>query len=313
MTDVLIVAPFAAHIAKRLGPVPTGLNIAVAASLAEIPADPEGVRALVILPTMVTRELLARMPRLEWLQSLTAGIDAMNGLDLGDVAVTTMGGVHAPQMSELAFIFMFTFARDLRAVFARQAAAEWRQEPQQLLAGARVVIVGVGGIAEVLAHRCRAFDMHVTGVSSSRKEAPNFDRVLPQEKLREAAAEADYFVVLAPYTPRNHHLVSHEVLAALPRSAVLINIARGPVVDEAALIEALSAKRIAGAGLDVFDQEPLPPEHPFWRMANVMVTPHIGGWNTRLLDQLAPVVADNIGRWFGTPRRPLRNQIGRRD
>jgi phosphoglycerate dehydrogenase-like enzyme len=309
MTDVLIVAPFAAQIAERLGPIPAGLKVAVAASLAEAPADLNGVRGLIVLPSMVNRELLQRMPRLEWLQALTAGIDAMNGIQFGNVAVTTMGGVHAPQMSELAFIFMFTFARDLRAMFARQARAEWRQEPQRVLVGARVVIVGVGGIAEALARRCRVFDMHVTGVSSSRTEAPNFDRILARDRLREAAAEADYFVVLAPYTPRNHHLVSREVLAALPRSAVLINIARGPLVDEAALIEALSEKRIAGAGLDVFDREPLPPDHPFWRMPNVMVTPHIGGWNTRVVEQLAPVVTDNIGRWFGTPRRPLRNQV----
>jgi D-2-hydroxyacid dehydrogenase (NADP+) len=313
MTDVLIAAPFAEQIAEHLGPLPAGLKLAVAASIDEAAVDLSEVRALMILPTMVNQALLKRMPRLEWLQALTAGIDALNGIDLGDVTLTTMGGVHAPQMSELAFIFMFAFARDLRAVFARQAAAEWRQEPQRVLAGARVVIVGVGQIAEALARRCRVFDMHVTGVSASRKEAPDFDRILPQERLRDAAANADYFVVLAPYSSRNHHLVSREVLAALPRSAVLINIARGPVVDEAALIEALSEQRIAGAGLDVFNQEPLPPDHPFWHMPNVMVTPHIGGWNTRLVEQLAPVVTDNIGRWFGTPRRSLRNQAGRRD
>jgi D-2-hydroxyacid dehydrogenase (NADP+) len=115
--------------------------------------------------------------------------------------------------------------------------------------GARVVIVGVGGIAEILARRCAVFNMHVTGVSGSRTEAPDFDRILPMDRLREAAAEADYFIVLTPYTERTHHLVSREVLAALPKSAVLINIARGPVVDEAALIEALSenASRVLGS------------------------------------------------------------------
>ena len=309
MTDVLIAAPFAADIAKLIGPTPAGVHITAVASMDEAPHDLSEVRALMAVPPMVDREVIQRMPRLEWLQSLTAGIDAWNGIDFGDIVVTTMGGVHAPQMSELAFIFMFTFARDLRGMFARQAKAEWRQEPQRLLLGARVVIVGVGGIAEMLARRCAVFNMHVTGVSGSRTEAPDFDRILPMERLREAAAEADYFIVLTPYTERTHHLISHEVLAALPTSAVLINIARGPVVDEAALIEALSARRIAGAGLDVFDHEPLPPDHPFWQMPNVMVTPHIGGWNTRLVEQLAPVVANNINRWFGTPRRTLVNQV----
>jgi D-2-hydroxyacid dehydrogenase (NADP+) len=309
MTDVLIAAPFAKQIAKLIGAAPAGVNITAVSSMDEAPADLSEVRALIALPHMVDRKLLQRMPRLEWLQALTAGIDAWNGIDFGDIVVATMGGVHAPQMSELAFIFIFTFARDLRAIFARQAAAEWRQEPQRILVGARVVIVGVGGIAEALARRCAVFDMHVTGVSGSRTEAPDFDRILPMERLSEAAAGADYFIVLTPYTERTHHLVSREVLAALPRSAVLINIARGPVVDETALIEALSEQRIAGAGLDVFDQEPLPPDHPFWHMPNVMVTPHIGGWNTRLVEQLAPVVANNINRWFGTPRRKLVNQV----
>jgi phosphoglycerate dehydrogenase-like enzyme len=309
MTDVLIAAPFAKQIAELLGAAPAGVKITAISSMDEMPADLSEVRALMAVPHWVDRKLLQRMPRLEWLQALTAGIDPWNGIDFGGIVVTTMGGVHAPQMSELAFIFMFTFARDLRAIFARHAGAEWRQEPQRILVGARVVIVGVGGIAEALARRCAVFDMHVTGVSGSRTEAPDFDRILPMERLNEAAAGADYFIVLTPYTERTHHLVSREVLAALPRSAVLINIARGPVVDEAALIEALSEKRIAGAGLDVFDQEPLPPDHPFWHMPNVMVTPHIGGWNTRLVEQLAPVVANNINRWFGTPRRKLVNQV----
>jgi phosphoglycerate dehydrogenase-like enzyme len=99
------------------------------------------------------------------------------------------------------------------------------------------------------------------------------------------------------------------VIAALPPRAVLINIARGPLVDEAALIEALSENRIAGAGLDVFTHEPLPAEHPFWRMSNVIVTPHIGGWSTRLVEQMTPLIAGNIGRWFGSPRQKLLNQV----
>jgi phosphoglycerate dehydrogenase-like enzyme len=115
MTDVLIAAPFAKQIAKLLGAAPAGVKIAAVSSMDEAPADLSEVRALMALPHWVDRKLLERMPRLEWLQSLTAGIDPWNGIDFGDIVVTTMGGVHAPQMSELAFIFMFTFARDLRA------------------------------------------------------------------------------------------------------------------------------------------------------------------------------------------------------
>lgn len=309
MSDVLIVAPFAAQIAAKIGPVPAGITVVSAETLEPTNSALAEVRALVALPQMIDQASLARMPKLEWLQALSAGIDPLVGLDLGAVALSTMGGMHGAQMSELAFLYMLAFARDLRGVLARQAAAEWRQSPQRVLAGDHVVIVGVGRIAEALARRCQSFEMRVTGVSGSRSEAPGFDQVVPNERLAAAAATADYLIVLAPYSPRTHHLISREIVAALPPTAVLINIARGPVVDETALVEALTEKRIAGAGLDVFSQEPLPADHAFWRMPNVIVTPHIGGWSTRLVEQLTPLVADNIRRWFGSPRRPLLNQV----
>ncbi|MDB6084143.1 MAG: hypothetical protein JWN43_2024 [Gammaproteobacteria bacterium] len=308
MSVVLIVAPVASEIAAHLGPLPAGVTVATAATFGPDATLTE-VRALVTLPQLIDRALLARMPNLEWLQTLSAGIDPLIGLDLGRIALSTMGGMHGSQMSELAFLYMLAFARDLRGVFARQAAAEWKQSPQRVLRGDHVVIAGVGRIAEALARRCQAFEMRVTGVSASRREAPGFDHVVSYEHLAATAASADYLIVLAPYSPRTHHLISREVLAAMPSSAVLINIARGPLVDEVALLEALTERRIAGAGLDVFSQEPLPADHPFWHMPNVILTPHIGGWSTRLVEQLAPVVADNIGRWFAAPRRPLLNRV----
>jgi phosphoglycerate dehydrogenase-like enzyme len=312
MTDVLIVAPFAAQIVARINalgdPMPPGIRIASAESFDRAPTLTE-VRAVVTMPQLVDQALLARLPKLEWLQTMTAGIDPLLGLDLGGIAISTMGGVYAAQMSELAFFYMLSFARDVRGVLARQAAAEWRPSPPRLLAGEQVVIVGVGRIAEALARRCQAFEMRVTGVSGSRSTAPGFDRIVATEHLAAVAEGADHLIVLAPYSPQNHHLISRAVLAALPPRAVLINIARGPVVDEAALLEALSEKRIAGAGLDVFTHEPLPAEHPFWTMSNVIVTPHIGGWSTRLVEQMTPLIAGNIGRWFATPRQKLLNQV----
>jgi phosphoglycerate dehydrogenase-like enzyme len=125
--------------------------------------------------------------------------------------------------------------------------------------------------------------------------------------MTEAAGSADYLIVIAPYTPDNHHLISREVIEALPRTAVLINIARGAVVDEAALVEALTAHRLAGAGLDVFVQEPLPANHVLWTMPNVLVTPHIGGVSANLVEQVTPLLAQNLARWFASPRQPLLN------
>jgi len=309
MSDVLIVSPLAREIAASIDGIPAGIEVATAGSANEIDIDLARVRALVAFPQAVSPALLARMPMLEWLQTLTAGVDPLAGLDLGGIALSSMAGVQGPQMAELAFLYMLAFTRDLRGILARQAAARWLPAPQPLLAGAHVVIVGVGRIAEALARRCQAFEMRVTGVSGSRSTAPGFDRIAPLRDLAAVAASADFLVVLAPYSPATHHLVSRAVIAALPSTAVLINIARGAVVDQDALVEALAAARIGGAGLDVFAEEPLPPEHALWRLPNVILTPHIGGWSTRFVEQVAPVIAENIRRWFGAPRRALVNRI----
>lgn len=303
---VLIVAPFAAGIAAQLGPLPPGVRTQTSTSF-DGDLDAAQVRVLVAIPEMLDQPILNRFPNLEWLQTLTAGIDPLIGLDLHGVALSTMAGAHAPQMSELAFLYMLVFARDVRAILARQAAAQWVRSPQRLLAGAQVVIVGVGRIAESLARRCRAFEMRVTGVSGGRAEAPGFDLVVGRDRLAEVAGTADYLIVLAPYTAENHHLVSRAVIDALPRTAVLINIARGAVVDEAALIDALIAHRLAGAGLDVFVQEPLPANHVLWTLPNVLITPHIGGVSANLVEQVTPLLAENLARWFASPRRPLVN------
>ncbi len=309
MSDVLIVSPLAREIAASIDGIPAGIEVATAGSANEIDIDLARVRALVAFPQAVSPALLARMPMLEWLQTLTAGVDPLAGLDLGGIALSSMAGVQGPQMAELAFLYMLAFTRDLRGILARQAAARWLPAPQPLLAGAHVVIVGVGRIAEALARRCQAFEMRVTGVSGSRSAAPGFDRIAPLRDLAAVAASADFLVVLAPYSPATHHLVSRAVIAALPSTAVLINIARGAVVDQDALVEALAEARIGGAGLDVFAEEPLPPDHALWRLPNVILTPHIGGWSTRFVEQVTPVIAENIRRWFGAPRRALVNRI----
>jgi phosphoglycerate dehydrogenase-like enzyme len=210
-------------------------------------------------------------------------------------------------VSRPIFLHMLAFTRDLRGVLARQEARAWAPTPQPLLSGKRLVVLGVGAIAEALAARAKAFGMHVVGVSGSRDTAPGFDAVVPIAALREAAAGADFFVILTPLSPRTEGLVDADVIAPLPGHAVLINVARGKAIDEAALIAALSTGRIRGAGLDVFATEPLPQDSPLWGLRNVIVTPHVAGWSDIFLEQLAPLVADNLKRSFANPGQPLRN------
>ena len=243
--------------------------------------------------------VLAAAPKLRWIQALTTGTDQLEALPelRPEVLVTAMRGIQGPQMAELAFLLMLALLRDMRGTLERQAARIWDRRPQKLLHGRTAVILGVGTIAGHLAERCRIFGMTVLGVSATRQEAPHFDAILPREKLHEAAARADFLIVLAPYTPETHHMVDAGVLAALRPDAYLVNIARGAVVDEAALADCLAAGRIAGAGLDVFAVEPLPAESPLWGLPNVIITPHIGGVSDIYMQQAMPAVAANLRAW----------------
>jgi len=248
--------------------------------------------------------VIRAMPRLKFIQALTTGtelIEAMPGL-APDVLITAARGFHGPQMSELAFLFMLSFARKLPAIIADQKQRRWNRVPQSLLVGKTLVVLGVGRIAEELARRAKVFDMRVVGVSGSRTAAPGFDAIYPRDRLHEVVAQADFLIMLVPATPENHHLVDAAMLGAMKPTAVLINIARGEVVDEAALIAALTQRRIAGAGLDVFANEPLPPESPLWGMDNVLITSHIGGMSDNYVEQVMPIVIENLRAYrAGTP------------
>jgi D-2-hydroxyacid dehydrogenase (NADP+) len=250
--------------------------------------------------------VIRAMPRLKFIQALTTGtelIETRPGL-APDVLITAARGFHGPQMSELAFLFMLSFARKLPAIIEDQKHRRWNRVPQRLLAGKTMVVLGVGRIAEELAKRAKVFGMRVVGVSASRAAAPGFDAIYPRDRLHEVVAQADFLIVLVPATPENHHLVDAAMLGAMKPTAVLINIARGEVVDEAALIAALTRRRIAGAGLDVFATEPLPPESPLWGMDNVLITSHIGGMSDNYVEQVMPIVIENLRAYLaGTPAR----------
>jgi phosphoglycerate dehydrogenase-like enzyme len=305
-----LMAPYADKIVAELRDLPHDLEVRVCADVAALVEAGRDVEALVCFPHLLDQAILDAFPYLKWLQALSSGVDALARLDMRGIAISTMAGVQGPQMAELAFLFMLGFARDIRALIARQGERRWGGAAHpRALAGAQLTIIGVGRIAEELACRAQAFGMVVTGVSGSRVSAPHFDRVVPVAALKAAAAEADYLVVLAPYTAANHQLVSSEVIASMRPDSVLINLSRGQVVDEAALILALQSGAIAGAGLDVFTHEPLPADSPLWNMPNVLISPHLGGWSTRFPQQVAPIIADNARRWFGKPKAALINAI----
>lgn len=256
-------------------------------------------------------EMLRRAPRLRWIQSLTTGTDAILQLTAlrADVTVTSTRGMHGPQMSELVFLQMLALLRNFPRMQRNQAAHRWDRWPQPLLAGKAVVIVGVGAIAEVLAVRCKAFGMTVFGISNSSRKPAGFDEIMPRSDLQRGAAAADFLVLIVPHSAQTENLIDASVLSCMRPSAYLINVARGGVLDEAALLAALREQRLAGAALDVFRNRPLPPDHPLWSEEKIIITPHIGGMSDVYLDQAYPIVRGNIQKFLGGKMSEMKNIV----
>jgi phosphoglycerate dehydrogenase-like enzyme len=256
-------------------------------------------------------ELLRRAPKLRWIQSLTTGTDAILKLKSlkPEVIVTSTRGMHGPQMSELVFLQMLALLRDFPRLQRNQSARLWERRPQPLLWGKTLVIVGVGAIAEALAARAKAFGMTVCGVSGSDRQPAGFDRMFLRRDIESAALAADFFVIIVPHSPETENLIDARVIAALRPSAFLINVARGGVLDEGALLTALREKRLAGAALDVFRESPLPSGHALWALPNLIITPHIGGMSDIYLEQAYPTVRDNLRAFLADDARNMLNVV----
>jgi D-2-hydroxyacid dehydrogenase (NADP+) len=257
--------------------------------------------------------LVRAAPKLRWVQSLTTGTDAILKIEAlkPEVVVTSTRGMHGPQMSELVFLHMLSLTRDMPTILANQKAHHWHRWPQPLLWGKTVTIVGVGAISEALAPRCKAFGMTVVGVSGTPRDAEGFDRMYARDRLAEAVVSADYVVLVVPLSKETENLVDAKVLAAMKPSAFLINVARGGVLDEQALVAALREKRIAGASLDVFREQPLPAASTLWDEPGVLITPLLGGMSDIYLDQAYPIVRDNLRHFLAQQSGAMRNQVAR--
>ncbi len=271
------------------------------------------VDVIVALGHHISRDMIAAAKNLRWIQALTTGTDTLTppGVLPPHVLLTSTRGIHGPQMSEMAFLHMLALNRDIDRLRRNQAEAKWDPWSAPLLHGKIIVIVGLGVLGEHLAARCKLFGMTVLGVSGGRGAAPNFDEVHPRGALAEVAARADFLMLLVPYSPETHHLVDAMVLSRMKPTAFLINLARGGVLDEAALIEHLQAGKIAGAGLDIFQQQPLPKDNPLWHMPNVVITPNMGGRSDIFVEQTLTVVEPNLEAFAQGRLKDLRNLVAR--
>jgi phosphoglycerate dehydrogenase-like enzyme len=268
---------------------------------------------LVTFGPMMAEHVLQDATNLKWVQALGTGVDGIaDRPSLRDnVMVTNLHGIHGAPVSEAAIMMMLALSRGLPRVVLNQERHQWDRFPTRLLKGKRVGIFGVGLIALELAPKCKAFGMTVVGISSAKRKVAGFDGMYARDELAAAVPEVDYLVLLTPYSPATHGIVGAKIFSAMKPTSYLINLARGGVVDEEALVKALKQGEIAGAALDVFTQEPLPEDHPFWTMENVLITPHLGGFYDAYPADALPVIETNVRRFLAGDTENMINVVKR--
>lgn len=281
----------------------------------------------------------AETPTLRWIQLPSAGADHIRGLPVwnSDITITSSKGIHTIPMSEHVFAMLLALVRQLPALFHAQEDRTWLHETRDShlefgeLRGKTMGIVGWGKIGDGVAHLARAFGMRVMGTRWSvmaPREAPGQtdaafadvpwlepvenlpDIVYPPAQLREVLAQSDVVVVILPLTSETQGLLAEAEFRAMKRGALFLNIGRGAVVQENALVHALQSGQLGGAGLDVFAQEPLPSSSPLWSMPHVIVSPHVGGMSDRTRERAARFFAVNLARYL--EGQPLLNAVDRK-
>ena len=247
---------------------------------------------------------------IEWFHSMSAGVDSpvfSMFLDRG-ARLTTSSGASAPPIAGTVMLYLLALSRDLPRWQRAQAAHEWSPMSFRDLDGQRLVVVGWGPIGQDVVRLAGAFGMESTIVRrAARGDEPC--PVRPLDELADAVADADAVVVALPLAPETRGIVSAEVIAAMPSTAVFVNVGRGELVDQRALTDALASGRLAGAGLDVFDPEPLPPDDPLWDLPNVIISPHTSGASDGTTARVAEIFLDNLGRFVRG--EPMRNEVTR--
>jgi phosphoglycerate dehydrogenase-like enzyme len=225
------------------------------------------------------------------------------------VVVTRSPGVFGPWMAEYVLAWCLAVTQRMACYRQAQARREWIQHrPPERLAAKTIAIVGLGDIGRTIARAARGVGLRVIGVTRSGRPVAGVERVYRSRDLRRALGVADFVVLVVPLNDATRGMIGAAELAAMRPAAWLINVGRGALVDEAALVRALRGRTIAGAVLDVFSREPLPPSHPLWSLDNAVITPHISGPN--LPEEIAPVFNDNLARYLAG--RPLRHVVDRR-
>lgn len=263
--------------------------------------------------TTFARDAWPHARRLKWVHATSAGVDAILFPELAasDIPVTNARGIFDRGIAEMVLGYILTFAKDLYGSFRYKETHTWKHRDTERIDGRRLLVVGAGSIGRRIAQLAGAAGMKVDGVASRRREDDaDFETIYASDELHHALGTADFVVVSTPLTDATRGMFDRDAFAAMAPHARFINIGRGPVVVTEALVEALEAGRIAGAALDVFEEEPLPPEHPLWSMPQVIITAHMAGdfigWRKALSEQFI----ENFERWQAD--EPLHNLVDKK-
>jgi len=278
---------------------------------AQDPDDALLARTEALLAWRPLRGLAARAPRLSWIQSLTGGCEHwLASPDLPASAVLTCArGTHRLSMPEHILAALFMVSKQIPGIVLDQRDSRWRRRVNDTLAGKTLGILGLGAIGAIVARKAAALDMRVIGTKRDAAPMDHVDRVMGPDGIGRVLAESDFVLLLLPSVTATRGIINKQTLALMKPSAWLLNFARGDLIVDADVVEAAASKRIAGAVLDVFREEPLPASSPFWTTENIVVFPHVGGLHPHRDELVAELWVDNLRRFAAG--QPLREVVDR--
>jgi len=252
--------------------------------------------ALATFGVELNAELIDKAPRLRWIQALSSGTDRIEPLLINrkDILLTSARGAHGAPVSEMAIMLMLALARRLPMAIRNQDRHVWSRNPGTLLYGKTVGIAGMGVIGKRIATVATAFGMKTIGFGSLQITVGQLVEHHLYSELKAVASDLDFLVVVTPLRADTVGMIDRAIFNSMKRTAVLVNVSRGAVVNEDDLVAALREKLIAGAAIDAFREEPLSAASPFWSLSNVIITPHIGGDHDRYAEMVAPIIATNL-------------------
>jgi len=299
--------PFLPRHVEHLQQIAPGSRIIIIDQPSDLAEKASAADVLILWPHAVP-DILAFFrdtATLRWVHLFTSGVDSLVNSEAGNnpnYRITSTKGIHGYPISDHVLAFIFTFLRQFHAAAAAQREHRWRFGALSVdcreMAGLTVGIIGVGNIGLEVARKCKLLGMTVLGAKRHSIQNEWLDHCYAIDELDRLLEQADFVVLSLPLTDDSKQMIGRRELQAMKKSAILINIARGGVVDQQALIEALQSGEIAGAGLDVTDPEPLPPDNPLWDMPNVIITPHISAQSPQYMDRAIEVIGENLRRFI---------------